>query len=790
MSFVIWFSECGYNNKNLVGGKNASLGELKRLSLMYNFSIADGFAITTKFYDQFITTNNLEKEIQSRIDLIDYDSLDSIERASIEIKELIMRGDYTVEMNACICENVVKLQQLYAPCKIQLAIRSSAVAEDMPNASFAGQQDTYLNIVGVEEIALYTKRCIASLFNSQVISYRHTNKIAFSDVKLSIGVQKMVRSDLGSAGVAFSLDPETGYNRVVVINSSYGLGESVVSGHIKPDEIEIDKRMLKDGVYPIISKRLGNKTSKTVYGEIGTREVETVSKEQESYSLSDSEAVLLARYVVDLETRYSELFKRQISVDVEWAIDGHDNRIYILQTRPETVHSNTDRQVIGHFVLEKKGELLIKGVAVGEQISTGEVCILDSIRDRQRFKKGDILVTDMTTPDWEPIMKLSGGIVTNKGGRTCHAAIIARELGINAIVGTDRATSILKNGQLVTLCCSEGSVGNVYMGKLPYHVDKIEVDSDSISSLPVKLMLNVGNPETAFNCAMLPNDGVGLVRMEFTISNYIKIHPLALIKYDSISQEKRLEVMQCIGTSDPVDHYVNGLCMGIGKIASSFYPKEVIVRFSDFKSNEYRNLIGGDLFEPEEENPMIGWRGCSRYYSDEYREAFGLECKAISRLRDRQGLDNIVVMLPFCRTPEECKAVLDTMEMYGLKRAENGLKVYIMCEIPSNVLEAKYFAPYIDGVSIGGNDLLQLTLGVDRDSGKIANLSDHTNRSYRKLIKMAINRYKRYGIKVGFCGQQPSESPEFAKFLMDKGIDSISVIYDTVIKTIKYLKNQ
>lgn len=787
MEKIIWFKDCSYQNKHLVGGKCSSLGELYNLSRKINFSIADGFAITTLLYDNFIKYNSgLSELIIDMTTNIDVNDIKMLEVESKCLRDYICLCVLPEDDIKIIIENYRELCSLYRRDNIEVAVRSSAIAEDLPNASFAGQQDTYLNVKGEEELIKAVIKCFASLFNSRAISYRKTHDIQLSDVKISVAIQKMVRSDIGSAGVAFSIDPESGYNKAIVINSSFGLGELVVSGGVKPDEFILDKRVLKDiEADPIIMKKIGDKNTKIVYDENGgTKEVETNLIEKLNFSLTNNQVISLGRFVLRLEENYSKIFNKKLGVDVEWAIDGIDQNIYIIQTRPETIHSNTENLEISKYVLSKKGELLLSGVAVGDKISSGKIKILKDISEFEKFNQGDILVTDMTTPDWEPIMKISSGIITNKGGRTCHAAIVARELRLNAIVGAGNATSVLKDIYEVTISCAEGEQGNVYKGILDYTIEKIVVNHDL--KLPVKLMLNVGNPESSFNNSLIPNCGVGLARLEFIISNYIKIHPLALCNYPKIRDDIRDKIYQIIGSHDNGKWYfIKRLARGISKIASAFYPNDVIVRLSDFKSNEYRNLIGGEIYEPNEENPMIGWRGASRYYSPEYEKAFELECEAIKYAREEMKMNNIIVMIPFCRTPTECSLVINKMKSYGLTRGDNGLKIYLMCEIPSNVIEANEFSPMIDGVSIGGNDLLQLTLGVDRDSDKITYLSNDENLSYRRMISMAIKTYKQNGIKVGFCGQQPSDSLEFCNFLINEKIDTISVTPDSALKTIK-----
>lgn len=796
---IIWFKDCSYKNKSMVGGKCSSLGELYHLSTTLNFDIADGFAITTAFYDEFIINNNLESVIASKLGSLErkisstqnadeFSEIETIDTMSDLLKDLIVTSQFTKHQRQVIIDNYRLLCDKYSVSHLPVAVRSSAIAEDLPNASFAGQQDTFLNIADIETLLTSVKKCFASLFNSRAISYRRTHNIQLTDIKISVAIQKMVRADLGSAGVAFSMDPETGYDKAIVINSAFGLGELVVSGGVKPDEYILDKRAIKHDYDAIISKSLGDKLSKMVYnGKNGVKEVLTTLKEKARHSLSDYHAAMLGRHVAHIEDAYSKMFNASIGVDVEWALDGITNKLYILQTRPETVHSiKRDTLQITKYSLLEKGDLLISGVAVGDKISSGKIKVLRNMSEYKLFNAGDILVTDMTTPDWEPIMKIAAGIITNKGGRTCHAAIVARELGLVAIVGTSNATTVLQHVSSATLSCDTGETGHVFKGILKHKVEHIEVSQNL--SLPVKLMLNVGNPESSFQNSLIPNSGVGLARIEFIINNYIKIHPLALFNHSQLTGELAASVRAIMGDEpDGAAYFMQNLARGIGKIASAFYPNDVIVRLSDFKSNEYKNLIGGELYEPNEENPMIGWRGASRYYSADYEDAFGMECKAIKYAREQMGMDNVIVMIPFCRTPDECQRVLNTMAKYGLVRGVNGLQIYLMCEIPSNVIEADLFSPLIDGVSIGGNDLLQLTIGVDRDSEKVAFLSDDKNVSYRRMISMAIQTYQLNGVKVGFCGQQPSDSAEFCQFLIDQKIDSMSVTPDSAIKTIKNL---
>ena len=787
---ILEFSKCDYGNKHLVGGKCSSLGELYHLSGKYGFKIADGFATTTLLFNDYMINNKLNCLLDTLLEDTDDISLTELEKASKIIIDKIVNGSFTAEQITDISHAYLNLSNKYQTNDIGVAIRSSSIAEDSQTASFAGQQDTYLNIKGIDNVLCYIRHCMASLYNVRAISYRISHQIPASDIKISVAIQKMVRSDIGSAGVAFSLDPETGYDKAVIINSAFGLGELVVSGGVKPDEIILNKATLLSSSDPILAKKMGEKETKIVYRgkyECGTNEIGTSQYEKDHFSISDSNAIKLAKYILDLENEYCQLFNKKIAVDIEWAIDGEDGEVYILQARPETIHSNNNRE-LATYVLDKatdinnKTRLLLEGIAVGEKISSGKINILESFSEAHLFNKGDILVTSITTPDWEPIMKISSGIITNKGGRTCHAAIVAREMGLNAVVGTNNATSILRDIEEATIYCAGGETGLVYRGQLDYHVNKVEVDLSR--PIPISLMMNVGNPESCFGSSCLPHHGVGLVRIEFIISNYIKIHPNALIDYPNIPDKLQKQIAQKIQEMDPQQYYIMELARGIAKIASAYAPYDVVVRFSDFKSNEYRNLIGGDRYEPDEENPMIGWRGASRYYSKKFSQAFSLECEAIKYVRNVMKLTNVVVMIPFCRTVAECQLVLETMAKFGLVRGENGLRVYLMCEIPSNVIEADEFSPLIDGVSIGGNDLLQLTLGLDRDSEMVADLSCPTNVSYRRLIKMAIQSYQSKGVKVGFCGQQPSDSVEFSRFLISCGIDSISVTPDSVLQTL------
>ena len=787
MPEIIWFRDCHHGLQDLVGGKNSSLGELYNLSQSLDLNIADGFAISTLVYKNFLKFNNLDTQIQEKLLTLNSQDLDQLQSDSRYLQQLFQEATFPPKDKQLIIDSFEQLCSQYSH-PIQVAVRSSAVAEDLPNASFAGQQDTYLNISNSDDLIKSVIECFASLFNNRAISYRDSNQIPYEQVSISVGIQRMIRSDLGSAGVGFSLDPNSGYSKAIVINSAWGLGELVVSGGVKPDEFIVDKRTLNAELEePILSKHLGHKQSKIVYSSQYTQEIPTSPEELDTFSLQDKQIKALASTILNLEDYYSKLHQKEISVDVEWAYDGLDHKMYIIQTRPETVHSQKENISVKTFKLQQKSEVLGQGVSVGEQISSGPIKILSTLDQHEHFQPGDILVTEMTTPDWEPLMKISSGVITNKGGKTCHAAIVARELGVNACVGTGNGTQLLEHQPEVTIDCSSGDIGYIYEGQLPFEVESLEIDT--CKKLPVKLMLNVGSPENSFQASLLPHSGIGLTRMEFIINNYIKVHPLALLNYPHLPDTMTQEISNIMGKEHKCgsQFFIYQLSHGVAKIASGFYPHPVIVRLSDFKSNEYKNLLGGHLYEPEEENPMIGWRGASRYYSPEYLEAFKLECQALKYARTQMGMTNIVIMIPFCRTPEECQQVIKIMEEQGLVRGQDGLQIYLMCEIPSNVIEADRFSPYIDGVSIGGNDLLQLTLGIDRDSDMITGLSQHTNISYRRLINQSIREYKKQGVKVGFCGQQPSDSPEFCEFLVSEGIDSISVTPDSALKIYKHL---
>ena len=688
-----------------------------------------------------------------------------------------------------------ELSKLYDQDETDVAVRSSATAEDLPDASFAGQQETYLNVRGPASLVNAVRNCFASLFTDRAISYRHSFGYDHFSIGLSVCVQKMVRSDLGASGVAFSLDTESGFKDVVVINASFGLGEMIVQGAVSPDEYIVFKPALKENYSPIIEKKLGVKDKMMVYGDDPDERVKVIPTERglrDRFCLSDENILKLARWVQQIEEYYTNKKQKWTPMDVEWAIDGLSKELFIVQARPETIHSQKNHRIITEYKISdnnRADKIILKGIAVGDKIASGKVNILYSLDKRvtegHEFKAGDILVTEMTDPDWEPIMKKASAIITNKGGRTCHAAIVARELGVPAIVGTFNGTEELSDGQMVTVSCGEGDEGIVYQGAIEFI--KEEYNLDDLPTVKTPLMLNVASPSMAFNFSHLPNSGVGLAREEFIINNYIQIHPLALLRHKKMNDEALTAIIEkrIRGFEDEEDFFIKKLSYGIAKIAAAFYPNKVIVRFSDFKSNEYYNLLGGNHFEPKEENPMIGWRGASRYYSKEYKEAFGLECKAIKKVREEMGLMNVVVMIPFCRTVTELKKVHEVMQEYGLKRGEAGLELFLMAELPSNVLMADEFAKHIDGFSIGSNDLTQLTLGLDRDSSLVAHIYDERNEAVKRTISMLIETAKRNKVKVGICGQGPSDFPDFAQFLVDQGIDSISVTPDSLVKTVK-----
>ncbi len=779
---VRWFEELGKDDVAIVGGKNASLGEMIGALKEEGVRVPDGFATTAEAYRKFLEKNALEDKIRALID--DYHGgRKSLEQAGKTIRRLFTDGEWPEEIAGEIRQAYRELSRRHKSEEVDVAVRSSATAEDLPEASFAGQQETFLNVNGDKELLDACRRCYASLFTDRAISYRDNNKFDHLKVALSVGVQKMVRSDRASAGVMFSIDTETGFPRVAVINAAWGLGENVVQGAVTPDEYMVFKPLLDQEKFePIIEKAMGSKEQKMIYGKGGshaTRNVRTSRQERHSFVLMDDEILQLARWACVIERHYGK------PMDMEWAKDGDTGRLYIVQARPETVQSRREAAQFRSYALKEKGERIISGLAIGQAIAAGKAQVIKSAEEIDRFEEGTILVTGMTDPDWVPIMKKAAGIVTDFGGRTSHAAIVSRELGIAAVVGTGNATRRLKDGQEITISCAEGDEGYVYQGILEFEAK--EIDLENLPEPATDIMMNVAEPAAAFRWWRLPCKGIGLARMEFIINNLIKIHPMALVRFDQLEDKQAKHRIEELteGYPDKPEYFVDILSRGIAKIAAAQHPYPVIVRLSDFKTNEYAGLLGGAQFEPEEENPMLGFRGASRYYNERYRDGFALECRALRRVRDEIGLDNVIVMVPFCRTLEEADRVLEVMAEYGLERGRNGLQVYVMAEIPSNVLLAEEFAERFDGFSIGSNDLTQLTLGVDRDSGILRKLFDERNPAVKKIIGQLLAAAKKTGTKVGICGQAPSDYPEFAAFLVELGIDSISLNPDSVITVMR-----
>lgn len=793
-ALILWFDEIGIEDVPMVGGKNASLGEMHQKLTSKGVAVPNGYAITAYAYQYLLKEAGIEAAIRDALAGLDTHDLRNLQERGARARDIIRTAEFPPELRQAIIAAYNRMEQEYG-AQVDVAVRSSATAEDLPDASFAGQQDTYLNICGPEALIDACRRCFASLFTDRAISYRHDKGFGQFDVYLSIVVQKMVRSDSASSGVIFSIDTESGFKDAVFLTGAWGLGENVVQGAVNPDEFYVFKPTLKQGKRPIVGKRVGSKEIKMVYNaDPGAKEpvknIDTTEEERGAYILSDDEILELARWACIIEDHYGR------PMDIEWAKDGDGvevgtGKLFIVQARPETVHSQNSKRVVETYVLKEKGTLLASGQAVGAKIGQGTSRLLHDVSQIHDFRAGEVLVTDMTDPDWEPIMKIAGAIVTNRGGRTCHAAIISRELGIPCVIGTVNGTGKIKDGQQVTVSCVEGETGHIYDGLLDFAIESL--DLDNIPPTRTKIMMNVGLPEKAFLEGQLPNEGVGLAREEFIINSHIGIHPLALYNYETLRQqaEEDDEIYDIIeeinrktsAYSDKRQYFIDKLAEGVGRIAAGFYPKDVIVRLSDFKSNEYANLIGGHLYEPVESNPMIGWRGASRYYDPKYKVAFELECKALLKARNDMGLNNIKLMVPFCRTPEEGRKVIEVLREFGLVQGENGLEVYVMCEIPSNVIAADAFCDVFDGFSIGSNDLTQLTLGLDRDSDLVAHIYDERNEAVKSLIRMVIATAKRRGRKIGICGQAPSDFPDFATFLVEEGIDSISLVSDTVVKT-------
>ncbi|MCR9496503.1 phosphoenolpyruvate synthase [Vibrio alginolyticus] len=776
---TLWFNGLSMDDVDKVGGKNASLGEMVSNLANAGVSVPNGFATTSYAFNQFLDHEGLDERIHQLLDELDVEDVEALRKTGATIRQWVLEAPFPADLEQEIRENYQEL--IEGNPELSVAVRSSATAEDLPDASFAGQQETFLNVKGIDAVLEATKHVYASLFNDRAISYRVHQGFDHRGISLSAGIQRMVRSDKASSGVMFTLDTESGFDQVVFITSSWGLGEMVVQGAVNPDEFYVHKPMLEAGEHPIVKKTFGSKLIKMIYSdnqEIGKQVdiVDTSDEERNTFSLNDEEIKELAKQAMIIEKHY------QRPMDIEWAKDGIDGKLYIVQARPETVCSQTEQNVIERYELQNKADVLIEGRAIGQRIGKGVVRLVDSLDQMSLVQEGDVLVTDMTDPDWEPVMKKASAIVTNRGGRTCHAAIIARELGIPAIVGCGDATSKLTDGATVTVSCAEGETGYVYQGELEFDVKRSSVDE--LPLLPTKVMMNVGNPDRAFDFAQIPNEGVGLARLEFIINKMIGIHPKALLNFDAQSDELKAEIKQRIrGYKDPIDFYVSKLTEGIATIASAFWPKRVIVRMSDFKSNEYSNLVGGKAYEPHEENPMLGFRGASRYISPVFEDCFELETQAIKRVRNEMGLKNVEIMIPFVRTPSEAASVIDLLAKFDLRRGDQGLKVIMMCELPSNAVLADEFLKYFDGFSIGSNDMTQLTLGLDRDSGDVAHLFDERNAAVKIMLKMAIDAATKAGKYVGICGQGPSDHEDLAEWLMEQGISSVSLNPDTVIDT-------
>ena len=785
--YILWYQDLGMHDVPRVGGKNASLGEMISNLANAGVQVPGGFATTSVAFNDFLEQSGLNARIYDVLDQLDVDDVNKLAQVGSNIRQWIIDTPFQPQLNQAI-EQAYNQLHGDSHADVSFAVRSSATAEDMPDASFAGQQETFLNVRGLDAVMIAIKHVFASLFNDRAISYRVHQGYDHRGVALSAGIQRMVRSDKAASGVMFSIDTESGFEDVVFITSSYGLGEMVVQGAVNPDEFYVHKPTLAKNVPAVVRRNIGSKAIEMIYSTDLShgKQVEIVNIEaarSNKFSITDAEVMELAKQAVIIEKHYGR------PMDIEWAKDGNDGKLYIVQARPETVRSNEDTNVMERYQLNETSNVIVEGRAIGHKIGSGVVRVLNSITEMDKVQVGDVLVTDMTDPDWEPIMKRAAAIVTNRGGRTCHAAIIARELGIPAVVGCGNATDLIKNGQLVTVSCAEGDTGFIYEGQLKHEVITSRVDE--MPKLPMKIMMNVGNPERAFDFARLPHAGVGLARLEFIINRMIGVHPKALINFDKQPDAIKAEINDMIaGYESPVEFYIAKLVEGIATLGCAFAPERVIVRMSDFKSNEYANLVGGRQYEPEEENPMIGFRGAARYISDDFRECFALECEAIKRVRNQMDMQNVEIMIPFVRTLEEGKRVIELLEEHGLKRGENGLKVIMMCELPSNALLADEFLEYFDGFSIGSNDLTQLTLGLDRDSGLIAHLFDERNPAIKKLLSMAIQSAKAKGKYVGICGQGPSDHADFAAWLVEQGIDSVSLNPDTVLETWLYLAKQ
>ncbi|MBT3135257.1 phosphoenolpyruvate synthase [Alteromonas sp. ALT199] len=785
--YVLWYQELGMHDVGRVGGKNASLGEMISNLANAGVQVPGGFATTAEAFNEFLEQSGLEARIHEVLDSLDVDDVNALAEAGKNIRQWIIDTPFQGKLEEEIKTAFVTLQG-DAGEEASFAVRSSATAEDMPDASFAGQQETFLNVKGYDAVLVAIKHVFASLFNDRAISYRVHQGYDHKGVALSAGIQRMVRSDIASSGVMFTIDTESGFEDVVFITSSFGLGEMVVQGAVNPDEFYVHKPTLDKGLPAIVRRNLGSKLTKMIYSddEAHGKQVSIVdidAVDSKTFSLTDDEVMELAKQAQIIEDHYKR------PMDIEWAKDGADGKLYIVQARPETVRSREDSQSIERFQLKGQSNIVVEGRAIGHKIGAGVAKVLESIEEMDKIQAGDVLVTDMTDPDWEPIMKKASAIVTNRGGRTCHAAIIARELGIPAVVGCGNATDNIKNGDKITVSCAEGDTGFIYGDELEFDVVTSRIDA--MPDLPLKVMMNVGNPDRAFDFARLPNAGVGLARLEFIINRMIGVHPKALLNFDSQPEELKEEISDMIaGYESPTEYYIEKLVEGISTIAAAFSPEKVIVRMSDFKSNEYFNLVGGYQYEPDEENPMLGFRGASRYISEDFRDCFALECEAIKRVRNKMGLTNVEIMIPFVRTLDEGRQVIELLEEQGLKKGENDLRVIMMCELPSNALLADKFLDIFDGFSIGSNDLTQLTLGLDRDSGLIAHLFDERDEAVKALLSMAIQAAKKRGKYVGICGQGPSDHEDFAAWLVEEGIDSVSLNPDTVVETWLYLADK
>lgn len=786
-NFIRWFDEISIKDIPLVGGKNASLGEMYQSLNPRGIEIPPGFAVTADAFSELIKQNHLAEKIYPSLAKLNMQDTAQLAKTGNEIRALVRSAGIPQKVAHEIREAYTELCKKAGVEKLDVAVRSSATAEDLPDASFAGQQETFLNIRGEDDLLIACLNCFASLFTDRAISYRAEKGFEHSKVRLSIGVQQMVRSDLAASGVIFTLDTESGARNVILINSSYGLGENIVGGRVDPDEFLVSKSLLEKAPVPILRRKVGAKQLRMIYSGQGsrtTRNIDVSKADQEKLSISDFDVVKLAKWANAIEQYYSQLNNRNTPMDIEWAKDGRTGKLFILQARPETVHSSPKNIELSTYTLESRAKILLKGRAVGTKIGAGPARAIRDVSELDKFKNNEVLVADMTDPDWEPIMKKASAIITNRGGRTCHAAIVSREHGIPCIVGTGTATEVLHDGQQVTVSCAEGDEGFIYEGALPFREEK--VNWNAIGRPKTHIMVNLGNPAQALKTSLLPVDGIGLARMEFIISEYVKVHPMALAHLKNLQDagiKKQIEELLGSKKDTPDQYFIEKLSEGIGLIAGAFFPRPVIVRFSDFKTNEYSHLLGGAQFEPVEENPMIGFRGASRYYDPRYRDGFALECRTIKYLREQVGLTNIKVMVPFCRSPEEGKKVIAEMKNHGLVQGDHGLEVYVMSELPANIMRADEFGKIFDGFSIGSNDLTQMVLGVDRDSSAISHLFDERDPSVLKMLKLAIAEARKAGKPIGICGQAPSDYPEISKLLVEEGISSISVTPDAVLKT-------